>query len=127
MFEIKYSLDDFKFRIRTAVDQLLEIELEEAYQSTKLLHKLCNHSAVEIIHPVIENIGVWPVHQLACMILKTSHLSFPIKWRKNGKYLSYVIDKYCYPLFDSENIQATFYSVLMYFFSETTDTNERVL
>jgi hypothetical protein len=84
IIDISYdSLQELKFRVKTSPKRLFEIELEEAYQSNKLLH---NFEVASSLHDF--GFQTRPISPMACLALKTSHITFPIKWRKNALQLT---------------------------------------
>eukprot|EP00029_Vermamoeba_vermiformis_P008486 TRINITY_DN3987_c0_g1_i1.p1 TRINITY_DN3987_c0_g1~~TRINITY_DN3987_c0_g1_i1.p1 ORF type:complete len:520 (-),score=61.75 TRINITY_DN3987_c0_g1_i1:35-1594(-) len=84
ILDVSYdSLTDFKFRVAAKPKCVLEVEIAEGFKSAALLQKfMVATNAIDI------GVFALPISPIACVVLKTSHITFPINWRKNALQLS---------------------------------------
>jgi hypothetical protein len=80
------SITEGKFRVFGFTPQAFEIEIEERYKSNKLLKYLQASPGITYIADLWGNwkLRLEPISKIACAVIKSSHIYFPINWRKNG-------------------------------------------
>ncbi len=84
------SIKDGKFRVFANCPRAIEIEIEDRYKSNKILKYLQASPGITQMADLSANwkLRLEPVSKIACAVIKSSHIFFPVNWRKNGKSIT---------------------------------------